>query len=49
MYSSLSIWLFRQKYFTSMHMYLDLMSDMETFTWSFMVVNYDVGVLTSPG
>ena len=33
----------------SMHMYLDLMSEMALRTCSFMVVNSDVGVLNSPG
>ena len=32
-----------------MHMYLDLTSDMALFTWSFMVVKSDVGVLNFPG
>ena len=32
-----------------MHMYLDLMSEMELLKCSFMVVESDVGVLTSPG
>ena len=32
-----------------MHMYLDVMSDIVFFTWSFMVVMSEVGVLTSPG
>ena len=29
-------------------MYLDLKSDMALFTWIFLLVKYDVGVLTSP-
>ena len=33
----------------SMHMYLDLMSEMALFTWSLMVVKSGVGELTSPG
>ena len=37
------------KYFTSMHMYLDLMSDMALLTYSIVVVKSDVDVLTSPG
>ena len=49
MYLSHSIWLFKYKYFTSMHMYLDVMSDIMLFTWIFMVVKSEVGVLTSPG
>ena len=48
-YSAIYIMLFRGKYFTSMHRYLDLTSDMALFTWSFMVVKYDVGVMTSSG
>ena len=48
-YSALSILLFRLKYFKSMHMYLDLTSEMALLTWSFMVVKSDVGVLTYPG
>ena len=48
-YYSLSIWFFVKKYFTSMHMYLDVTSEMALFTWSFVVVKYDVGVMTSPG
>ena len=48
-YSDLSFWSFRQKYFASMQMYLYLMSDMALFTWSFIVVKSDVGVLNSPG
>ena len=39
----------QEKYFTSMHMYLNLMYDMVLLTCSFMVVKSDVGVLTSPG
>ena len=35
--------------FMYMYMYLDLMSDIALFTWSFMAVKSDVGVLTSPG
>ena len=49
MYYALYIQLFRYKYFTSMHMYLNLMSEMALFTCSLIVVNSDVGVLTSPG
>ena len=30
-----------------MHMYLNLMSEMELLTWSLMLVKSDVGVLTS--
>ena len=32
-----------------MHMYRDLTSEMVLLTWIFMVVNSDVGVLTSHG
>ena len=49
MYSSLTIWLFRYKSFTPIHMYLDLTYDMALFIWSFTVVKSDVYVLTSPG
>ena len=37
------------KYFPSMHMYLDLMSEMALFTCSFIVVNSDVVVMNYPG
>ena len=33
----------------SMHMYLDLTSDVELLMWSFMMDKSDVGVLTSIG
>ena len=36
------------KYFMSMHMYIDLMSEMALLTCSFMGVKTGVGVLTSP-
>ena len=32
-----------------MEMYINLMSEMEMFTLSFIVVKYDMGVLTYPG
>ena len=45
-----SIHLFVQViFFMSMHMYLDLTSEMALLTWSFMVVKSDVGVLTYTG
>ena len=35
--------------FGVMHMYLNLMLEMEIFTLGFIVVKSDVGVMTSPG
>ena len=48
-YSDLSIWLLMKKYFTSIHIYLYLTSEMALFIWTFMVVKSDVGVLSSTG
>ena len=36
-------------FFTSMHMYLDLMSDMEPLICGFIVIKSDVGGMTYPG
>ena len=37
------------KYFMSMHMYIDLMSEMALLTCSFVVIMFYMGVMTYPG